>query len=147
MNIKTKEAGDRIDFKCTRCKILTTHTIVVIVAGKVARVKCNACGGEHNYHPPKEEKAPVIRRSTVGTVRKVALSSSKKDPAVNYQEQWHTALARLEGTTAESYEMEGKYRKDMLIAHPIFGLGAVTSLSFGKMEVLFKDGPKWLGCR
>ena len=146
MNIKTRAAGDRIDFKCTRCKIITTHTILALVAGKVARVKCNACSGEHNYHPPKEEKVPVTRRTTVGKVGKVSVSGLKNGNEIKYRKQWETALVRLRGTKADPYEMEGKYIKDTLITHPIFGIGVVTSLSFGKMEVLFKDGPKWLGC-
>ena len=147
MNIKTREAGDLIDFRCTKCKILTIHTIVAMVAGKVARVKCNTCRGEHNYHPPKVEKAPITWRSTVAKVGKPSVSGLKKASAPCYQEQWSTAIARLDGTKAAAYEMEGRYIKNMLITHPTFGVGVVTSLSYGKMEVLFNDGPKWLGCR
>ncbi|MFZ4440354.1 MAG: hypothetical protein ACOYOS_18175, partial [Syntrophales bacterium] len=61
MNLKIRAAGDFIDSQCTKCKILTNHTIVAIEGGKVAQVKCNTCGGEHNYHAPKGEKAPTTR--------------------------------------------------------------------------------------
>lgn len=138
MNIKTREAGDLIDFQCTRCKILTIHTIIAMVAGKVARVKCNTCNGEHNYRTPKGEKVPSTRRSAVVKV--------SKPFAPSYQEKWSAALARLDVTKAATYEMEGKYIKNMIITHLTFGIGIVTSLSFGKMEVLFNNGPKWLCC-
>jgi len=138
MNIKIKEAGDLIDFQCTKCKILTIHTIVAMVAGRVARVKCNTCSGEHNYRTPKAEKALITRRCTI--------AKAGKSSAPCYQDQWNTALARLKGKTAMAYNMEGRYTKDMIITHPNFGLGVVTSLSYGKMEVFFNLGPKWLGC-
>ena len=147
MKIKTKEAGDLIDFQCTKCKILTIHTIVAMVAGKVARVKCNTCRGEHNYRAPKEEKVPTIRRSPATKVGLHSALGLKKSPALCYQEQWRTAIAKLDETMAATYEMEGRYLKDMLIKHPSFGIGVVKSLSYGKMEVFFNAGPKWLSCR
>ena len=138
MKSTIRTAGDLIDSQCTKCKILTNHTIVAIVGGKVARVKCNTCSGEHNYRPPKVDKAPSTRRSAVAKV------SQPSGPS--HQEQWNTALARLDVTKAVAYEMEGKYIKNKLITHLTYGIGVVTSLSFGKMEVLFNNGPKWLSC-
>jgi hypothetical protein len=139
MDIKIRAAGDLIDSQCTKCKILTNHTIVAMAAGKPARVKCNTCGGEHNYRPPKGDKAPTTRRSPSAKVSKASGPS--------HLEQWNAALARLDVTKAQAYEMDGKYIKNMLITHLTFGMGVVTSLSFGKMEVLFNEGPRWLGCR
>ena len=147
MNIKTSEAGNLIDCRCTKCKILTIHTVVAMVAGKVARVKCNTCDSEHNYHSPKAEKTPLNRRATVAKVGKLSVSGMKKVPPPCYPEQWNAALAGRDATTAAAYQMEGNYVKHTLIAHLNFGVGIVTSLSYGKMEVLFKDGPKWLCCR
>ncbi len=146
MKRKPKEAGDFVDAKCTRCKILKIHTIVAMVAGKVVRVKCNSCGGEHNYHAPIEAKEPRTCRPTITKVGRPSQSCLKQVSAACYQEQWTAALARLEGTTAVAYKLDGRYIKNMLIAHPTFGMGVVIALSYGKMEVFFNDGPTWLGC-
>ncbi len=147
MRIKTKEAGDFINAKCTRCKIFTMHTIVAMVAGRVARVKCNSCGGEHNYHAPKEAKVPLTTHSIRTRAGKPSVSGCKKVSALDCQEQWRAALARLDATTAVAYKMDGRYIKDTLITHSTFGVGVVTALSYGKMEVFFHNGPTWLCCR
>jgi ribosomal protein S27E len=87
MNIKTRIAGDFIDSQCTKCKILTNHTIVAIAAGKVARVKCNTCGGEHNYPAPKGEKVPSTKRSAVAKVSNLTYNNVIKLPL------WHMMYA------------------------------------------------------
>lgn len=149
MNSKTIEAGSLIDSRCTKCKILTIHTTVALVAGKVARVKCNSCGSEHNYHPPKPDKVPLTRRPATAKAGKSSAAglTKKVAPSPSYEEQWNAALAKLGATTEAAYEMGGKYNKNTLIKHPIFGVGLVVSVGDDKMSVLFKDGPKWLGCR
>ncbi|MEJ2201943.1 MAG: hypothetical protein P8X63_13165 [Desulfuromonadaceae bacterium] len=57
MSSKKLSAGDYIDSRCTRCRVITNHTIVAMVADRVVRVQCNTCGGMHNYHAPKAEKS------------------------------------------------------------------------------------------
>ena len=147
MKTKTKEAGDFISSKCTRCRIVTMHTIVAMVTGRVVRVKCNSCGGEHNYHAPKEAKVPLTQRSTMTRVGKPSVSGWKKVAVPDFREQWSAALARLDATTAVAYKMDGRYIKNTLITHPTFGVGVVTSLSYGKMEVFVNNGPTWLCCQ
>jgi hypothetical protein len=50
--------GDTIDDYCSRCRLLTNHSIVSIVNGEPAKVHCRTCFNEHNYRhgkaPPKK---------------------------------------------------------------------------------------------
>src|SRR5207302_3841179 len=41
--------GGDVDAFCTRCKMELGHTILAMVGARPVRVRCNTCGGEHNY--------------------------------------------------------------------------------------------------
>ena len=147
MNARTKSAGDILDANCTKCRVLTNHTIVALVDGRVARVKCNTCSSEHNYRAPKEAKAPVVRRAAAATSpRTSSPASAKKDLTPRFQEQWEAALAVKDVSKAKEYDMAGIFVKGNLIGHTSFGIGIVTMVAGNKMEVLFKDSSKLLRC-
>jgi hypothetical protein len=146
MTNRTPSAGDILDARCTRCHTLTNHTIVALVGGRVARVKCNTCASEHNFHPPKEESPPKTRRATVPRGERPASTGAGKAPAPSPQEQWASLLAGRDTASAPAYAMDGKYASGTLVSHPVFGVGIVTSVTVNKMEVRFRDGLKLLRC-
>jgi hypothetical protein len=41
--------GDVIDDYCVKCRRLTNHAIVSMVAGDAAKVRCRTCYSDHNY--------------------------------------------------------------------------------------------------
>jgi hypothetical protein len=45
--------GDIIDDYCTRCKLLTNHSIMALVNGEPAKVHCRTCYHEHPYRHAK----------------------------------------------------------------------------------------------
>jgi hypothetical protein len=50
--------GDDIDDFCVRCKRVMTHSIVSVVNGEAAKVRCRTCHNDHDYRhelppPPK----------------------------------------------------------------------------------------------
>jgi len=50
--------GDDIDDFCVRCKRVMNHSIVSVVSGQVAKVRCRTCHNDHDYRhgqppPPK----------------------------------------------------------------------------------------------
>lgn len=54
--------GQRIEARCTRCRDITGHVIVVVVDGEVAKVECCACGSVHKYYPAENKARPVKER-------------------------------------------------------------------------------------
>ena len=51
--------GDVIDDWCVKCRRLTNHSIVSIVDGTVAKVRCRTCYHDHDYRheePPPSKK-------------------------------------------------------------------------------------------
>ena len=41
--------GDELDDYCTRCHLLTNHSVVAIVEDAVKKVRCRTCNHEHDY--------------------------------------------------------------------------------------------------
>lgn len=41
--------GDVLDDYCTRCRLLTNHSVVAIVQDAVKKVRCRTCNHEHEY--------------------------------------------------------------------------------------------------
>ena len=137
-------AGDCIEARCTRCRALLNHTIVAMVGDKVIRVECNTCRGIHNYHAEKTVTGPAAggARTKAAAPRK-----GKKDPGAAEREEWESLGPAMEPDKALPYDMNGKYRVNNLVAHPVFGLGIVKLvMPPNKMQVLFRDGNKLLRC-
>jgi hypothetical protein len=51
--------GDVIDDFCVKCKRLTNHAIVSIVADQAAKVRCRTCYHDHDY---RHEQPPPSRK-------------------------------------------------------------------------------------
>lgn len=138
-------AGDFIEARCTRCRALLNHTIVAMVGDKVIRVECNTCRGIHNYHGEKAAKEPAAGRATA--TRAAAPRKERKNPGAAEREEWESLSPAMDPGKALPYDMNGKYRVNNLVAHPVFGLGIVKQvIPPNKMQVLFQDGNKLLRC-
>jgi hypothetical protein len=145
MSRKKLSAGDTVEARCTRCRVVTNHTIVAMVGEQVVRVQCNTCGGVHNYKPPVTEKAPAAPKAapkTPASPRRAA-----KDPAALERAEWEALRPTLQPERARPYAMDAAFKAGELVQHPVFGLGVVKSVGAGKAEMLFEEGKKLLRCR
>lgn len=144
MKNKTLSVGDRIDARCTKCRKVMNHTLVAMVDQKPARVKCNTCGGEHNYRNPD---APKKTKATSATPRKTRAPRVKPDIREVERQEWETLRPNMNSAKAVDYAMDGKFLVDTLINHHVFGLGLVQEIrGIRKILVLFQDGKKLLRC-
>ncbi|HBG07116.1 MAG: hypothetical protein A2075_14430 [Geobacteraceae bacterium GWC2_58_44] len=144
MEKRIKTAGDSVESQCTRCKALLNHTIIAMVAGQVARVKCNTCGSEHNHRPVKEPKVAAVKGAKADKVVKSPRARAVKAPAISDEAIWEELIRPLDPDLAVPYNMEGKFRTNILLTHPTFGIGLIASSQTGKIEVVFKAGRKLL---
>ncbi|HEY7307049.1 MAG TPA: hypothetical protein VH601_23185 [Bryobacteraceae bacterium] len=54
-----KRLGDVIDDHCVKCRRITNHSIVSLVNGEAAKVRCRTCYHDHDYRheqPPPSKK-------------------------------------------------------------------------------------------
>ncbi len=71
-------AGETVESRCTKCRSVLNHTIVAMVDGKIVKVKCNTCGGTHNYYPPVS--APAAKKTSSVVKKASAPRVAKKTP-------------------------------------------------------------------
>ena len=51
--------GDVIDDFCVKCRRLTNHSVVSILNGSAAKVRCRTCYSDHDY---RNEQAPPSKK-------------------------------------------------------------------------------------
>lgn len=51
--------GDVIDDHCIKCRRVTNHSIVSIINGEAAKVRCRTCYHDHDY---RHEQAPPSKK-------------------------------------------------------------------------------------
>ena len=51
--------GDVIDDFCVKCRRLTNHSVVSLVNGAAAKVRCRTCYSDHDY---RNEQAPPSKK-------------------------------------------------------------------------------------
>ncbi len=143
-----KQAGDHVDARCTRCKEITNHTIVAMVEDKPARVRCNTCGGDHNYRPPRQVKAAKTATKTAAKGPKPPRRTAADRKREALQEEWQDVAGQADPGLTVAYNMERSFKLEDLVDHPVFGVGVVKALfKPNKVEILFASGTKALRCK
>jgi hypothetical protein len=128
------KVGGEVDAYCTKCRMTLAHTVLAMLGSKIARVRCNTCGGDHSFRgapgaAPRSSAPANAKRTT--KAEKIVIS---------FQEQ----LASKDLASARVYNIRDTYAADEVINHPTFGLGIVTAVRADKVEVAFKADAKTL---
>lgn len=127
MSSKTQANGDPIQARCTKCRKITSQTIVAMSDERPSEIQCNTC--QHT----SPAKKPVVRRTV--------------DPKKSERDEWATLRPGMDTSRARDYSMTAAYKAKTLVNHPIFGLGLVQRVTGPhKMAVLFADGQKIMRC-
>ena len=146
MSNTEKQAGDHIDARCTRCRAITNHTIIAMVDDRPVRVRCNTCGGDHNYRQPRQVRAAKFTVTAAGAKPGRRTAADRKRVAL--EEEWQAAAGEADPGLAAAYDMQRGYRINDLVDHPTFGVGVVKAIMKpNKMEVLFATGSKIMRCK
>lgn len=143
MSAKALSPGAILDAYCTKCRATMNHTLIALVNGKPVKVKCNTCGGEHNYRLQPGTAASSTRKSTART-QSAAKPAAAASRSAN---DWRRECDDRAGTEPLPYSMDAVYKQGALVGHPKFGIGVVQEASGErKMTVLFETGIKILRC-
>ena len=135
------KAGDEVDSKCTKCKMVLAHVIVAMVGDAIARVKCNTCGGEHAYRPPPSASEATAKKRRAerksSNIERIGTRASASD--------YEVLMKGKDAGTAQPYKPTMVLNRDDVITHPKFGVGLVTEIKEGqKAHVAFPDGGRIL---
>ena len=130
-------AGSDIEAYCTKCKMVLTHTVVALQGAKPRRVKCNTCGGDHNYRAAK----PVAKTAAAKKTTK-AKSAPKRT-----RQSWEEVVQEASGKPHKAYSMSGSFGEGDWIEHKAFGLGCVQTFTApNRITVRFADSTRTLVC-
>ena len=140
MEKRIKTAGDSVESQCTRCKALLNHTIIAMV------VQPGISPHGIAHRPVKEPKVAAVKGAKADKVVKSPRARAVKAPAISDEAIWEELIRPLDPDLAVPYNMEGKFRTNILLTHPTFGIGLIASSQTGKIEVVFKEGSKILIC-
>ncbi len=141
--------GGEIDAACGKCELNLAHTIIAMVGPKVVKVKCNTCGGEHNYRGVQ----PLVKLQSFAAPKRASSSSSSsssskstavKRSAASVVISWDEQFKGKDLTQAKKYSPRETFVVDDVVDHPTFGLGLVRAVRDGKVEVAFKQEDKIL---
>ncbi len=148
MSDTMKQAGDHIDARCTRCKAITNHTIIAMVEERPARVRCNTCGGDHNYRPPRQVKAVKETSKAASKAPKAPRRNAADRLREAQQAEWQEAAGQADPGVTVPYSMDRSFKLNDLVEHPVFGVGVVKAVfKPNKVEILFASGTKALRCK
>ena len=129
--------GSDVEAYCTKCRIVLAHSVVSMEGTKPRRVRCNTCGGEHNYRATK----PVAKASSKKG-EKAPRSTTKKT-----RQSWEEVMQEASARPHKKYSMSGSFGEGDWIEHATFGLGCVQSfIPPNKITVRFADSVRMLVC-
>ena len=134
-------AGDEVDSKCTKCKLVLAHVIVAMKGDKIARVQCNTCKGEHAYRPPPSASEATAAKRRAERKQTAADAVGARSSAAEFE-----ALIKDKDTSKPAkYSMKIELHLEDIVEHPKFGVGIVTEIRESlKAHVAFKDGGRVL---
>ncbi len=160
MTIETnKTAGDDVDSRCLKCKVVTNHTIIAMTGDTIAKVQCNTCGARHKYRPPVAEKKKTpstTRRRRDGIVTVSNQGTLKAKTSKTPVKKVSRGVVKFEGlildkdvSTAIPYTIDTILADGDLVNHSVFGLGMVMSIMRpNKAQVIFREyGDKLMICK
>jgi len=133
MAATTPIVGKEIESWCTKCKLMLGHTIEAVVGGRITKVHCNTCRGQHAHRAKPPGTGTGARKPRAS--RATAESKTAADYAA--------MLRSKDPNSAKPYATTDRFKPGELIRHATFGLGLVTALKdVNKIEVVFGDGAK-----
>lgn len=70
--------GDVIDDHCVKCRRITNHSIVSLLDGQAAKVRCRTCYHDHDY---RHEQAPPSKKDLKRAEAQNMLASENGQPS------------------------------------------------------------------
>jgi len=134
-------AGDEVDSRCTKCKLVLAHIVVAMVGDKIAKVQCSTCNGVHAYRPPPSPSEATAQK------RRAERKTTSQDPTGGRSSasEFDALTKGKDLSKAQKYSTKMQMAVDDAVDHPSFGLGIVTEIrENGKAHVAFKDGGRVL---
>jgi hypothetical protein len=128
------EVGSDVEAYCPKCKADTTHVVISKYEEEIRRVQCNPCGDVHSFRKPRGETEDDVPEPV----------SARKRAALK-KLNWDEFFAKKSQNDAKPYEFRERYKENLIVRHPKFGVGFVSEVvSDSKVEITFQDARRIL---
>lgn len=167
-------ASQRIQARCTKCKDITGHIVVVVVDNMPIKVECCACKSVHKYYPPagtkvKKQEGATTLKVGANQQRETAVKNAAKKNALANTRTTNIVLSQtaVKKTVKKAEDLEQEWKKCLansvaapkdysititlsegdIVNHVSFGVGFVQEIiASDKAQILFQEGIKTLKC-
>lgn len=134
-NISLPAVAKTIFVFCKKCDADRYHVVLAHTSSTSAKIKCEICGSQKTYSLPKAQSRTA--KPLTGAAAK------KREQTINSRRSSHkneyAMLMADESAPVETYNMRGKFAKNVKLDHPKFGMGYIKEALDDKIEVVFED--------
>ena len=130
--------GADIEALCSKCGDVWHVLVAKDANGRIAKVQCKQCGGQHRYKSP--HGAPAVAKLPSAT-RPPKAPKPSRDPVERFEKP---AVAADLTKPARSYRASELFEVGERIDHPSFGQGVIELSEPGKVTVFFATGRRVL---
>lgn len=133
---------------------------VKVAAAKPPKAPASSKGGAQPVAPAKEiAKAKAALKATqpvpqaappaeapakAPRARKISVTASANEAASALSQKWSSLFKKSEQIEAKPYNMKASFEEKTAIVHKVLGWGYILANRNDRLEVLFKDGIKYL---
>jgi len=122
--------GEEVNSWCTKCREIRLHKVKAVAPGRVPRVICIVCDGEHNFRP----QPPKTKRT-------------KKKTTLNEPNPWKELTENMIDKKTIPYTIHDSFIEGEFVDHQRYGLGVVTEiLDSNKLVIAFEDKKRIMVC-
>ena len=130
--------------ECSKCECERYFKVLAHTSTTAAKIECEVCGSKRKYTIAKTTKKKAAKKATTKKTAKKKTRRTSKKAEEAHQEAYLAFEKKFSGKAPISYTASGKFTQEMVIDHPSFGIGYVTTCVPHKIEVVFKEGVKSL---
>jgi len=93
---------------------------------------------------PVKDAVPAPEKEKKTRSRKISVAVSATEAASALASKWNSLFKKAEQIESKPYNMKGVFEEKTAIVHKILGWGYILANRNDRLEVLFKDGIKYL---
>jgi hypothetical protein len=99
---------------------------------------------DHAKAALKKEKAVAVGAKPKSRGRRISIEVSANEAASALAQKWSALFKKAEQIEAKPYNMKSVFEEKTAIVHKVLGWGYILANRNDRLEVLFKDGIKYL---
>jgi hypothetical protein len=143
---KKLSVGAELEAWCGKCKEVTTHNVVAMIADAPKQVICKVCNSRHEFRtePParyrSSSREPSATTTTASTGGKRGSSAEEREIQRRQELKRQLQKELTDAVDPRPFDPRGRYKAGEIIVHPEHGRGKIENVLRGSLLVRFLEG-------